>query len=304
MEDENTEIVVEIENAPSVEDQAKNKEAPKIETKVEDENIEAVRAQVRDFEEKLNTEREEKEAARRRAEAAERETAQIKTRVVDTEIDAVANALAVSEMELDTAKRDLKKAMEEGDFDGVVSANEKLAQKTLEINRLKEGKEALENRSKQQPDSSDPFDNYVSRFTPRSQDYLRKHKEVVTDPKKNKLLIAAHYEAEANGHAADTDGYFDFIDQRMGYKTVEPKTQQQARGGTTPAAPVSRSVDSSSSSTSPNVIKLSAGEAKAATDGTILWNHGPDKGKPIGVKEYARRKALMQREGLYNSDAN
>ena len=303
MADESENIVVEIDD-PVVESQAQDKEAPKVETK--DEGIEAVRAQVREFEEKLNTEREEKEAARRRAEAAEREAAQIKTRVVDTEIDAVANALAVSEMELDTAKRDLKKAMEDGDFDGVVSANEKLAQKTLEINRLKEGKDALEARStKQQVEPADPFENYVSRFTPRSQDYLRKHKEVVTDPKKNKLLIAAHYEAEANGHTADTDGYFDFIDQRLGYKAVsdkqEPKTQAK---GTTPAAPVSRSVDSSSSSTTPNVIKLSAGEARAATDGTILWNHGPDKGKPIGVKEYARRKALMQREGLYNSDPN
>lgn len=303
MADESENIVVEIDD-PVVENQAQDKEAPKVETK--DEGIEAVRAQVREFEEKLNTEREEKEAARRRAEAAEREAAQIKTRVVDTEIDAVANALAVSEMELDTAKRDLKKAMEDGDFDGVVSANERLAQKTLEINRLKEGKDALEARStKQQAEPSDPFENYVSRFTPRSQDYLRKHKEVVTDPKKNKLLIAAHYEAEANGHTADTDDYFDFIDQRMGYKQVDDKPAPRAQPrGTTPAAPVSRSVDSSSSSTTPNVIKLSPGEARAATDGTILWNHGPDKGKPIGVKEYARRKAMMQRDGLYNSDMN
>lgn len=297
------EIVVEIDNTPVVENQAQDKEAPKVETKDNDEGIEAVRAQVRDFEEKLSAEREEKEAARRRAEAAEREAAQIKTRVVDTEIDAVANALAVSEMELDGAKRELKKAMEDGDFDAVVSANEKLAQKTLEINRLKEGKEALEQRSKQPETNADPFENYVSRFTPRSQDYLRKHKEVVTDPKKNKLLIAAHYEAEASGYTADTDDYFDFIDQRMGYKNVEnekpaPKTQQR---GTTPAAPVSRSVDSASASTTPNVIKLSAGEAKAATDGTILWNHGPDKGKPIGVKEYARRKAQMMRDGAYNN---
>lgn len=295
------EIIVEIET-PSVENQAENKETAKVETKNADENIEAVRAQVRDFEEKLNTEREEKEAARRRAEAAERETAQIKTRVVDTEIDAVANALTVSEMELESAKRDLKKAMEDGDFDGVVSANTKLAEKTLEITRLREGKDALEQRSKQ-PDrsESDPVETYLSRFTPRSQDYLRKHKDAITDPKKNKLLIAAHYEAEANGYTADTDDYFDFIDQRMGYKSVEKTTESKPMvRGTTPAAPVSRSVDSSSSSTSQNVVKLSPGEAKAATDGTILWNHGPEKGKPIGVKEYARRKALMMRDGAYN----
>ena len=69
-----------------------------------------------------------------------------------------------------------------------------------------------------------------------------------------------------------------------------------------PSAPISRGDGGDISSGGPAVVKLSAGEARAATDGSIIWNAGPNKGEPIGVKEYARRKAIMMKQGQY-SDA-
>jgi hypothetical protein len=45
----------------------------------------------------------------------------------------------------------------------------------------------------------------------------------------------------------------------------------------------------------------------AATDGTLVWNYDDPsgkakfkKGEPIGIREMARRKSLMTKEGRYD----
>jgi hypothetical protein len=50
----------------------------------------------------------------------------------------------------------------------------------------------------------------------------------------------------------------------------------------------------SSEPTPPGHVRLTKGEYQQAIDGTICWNSGPLKGKPIGPKEYARRKVAMR----------
>lgn len=67
-----------------------------------------------------------------------------------------------------------------------------------------------------------------------------------------------------------------------------------------PAAPPSRD-PAASPGASKVSVNLSPNEVKSATDGTIVWNTGPNKGKPIGTQEMARRKALLQRDGKYSN---
>lgn len=257
--------------------------------------IEAIKAQVAEHEANLEKERSEKAAAEERARKAEAEAAVAKERVASSEIETLDAATAVVEREKDNAKRALKEAMEKGDFDGVISAQEQLAEHTYALKQLKEGKRALEQRASQRSaaPSTDPVETYISQFTPRSQNYLRQNIDFVKDPAKNKRLVAAHYEAEAEGLAADSDAYFEFLDAKLKPAAVEKTETRQSRRST-PAAPVSRGNDlSSGGSGSERKVKLTPNEARAATDGTIVWNTGPNKGKPIGVKEYARRKMLM-----------
>ncbi len=54
-------------------------------------------------------------------------------------------------------------------------------------------------------------------------------------------------------------------------------------------------------------VRLSKGEAAAATDGTLVWNYSDPSGKnlfkkgdPIGITEMARRKKAMSEQGLYD----
>ena len=272
-------------------------DAPVVEAKKdgsEDAIAAAIREQAKEYEVKLVAEREEKEAARRRAETAEREARVATARVADSDLDSVTNAISMVEMQREKVKRQLKDAMEAGDFDGTVKAQEDLSEAITKLNALKEGKNYIEQR-KSEPVNVDPQEAYIGKFTQRSQEYLRQHRELVTNENKNKRMIAAHYEAEAEGHKPDSEAYFQFLDNKLGYADAPKKAPSRMPAG----APVSRGNGDIQSGGNGNVIKLSSGEARAATDGSIVWNAGANKGEPIGVKEYARRKSLMIKNGQY-----
>jgi len=272
-------------------------DAPVVEAKKdgsEDAIAAAIREQAKEYEVKLVAEREEKEAARRRAETAEREARVATARVADSDLDSVTNAISMVEMQREKVKRQLKDAMEAGDFDGTVKAQEDLSEAITKLNALKEGKNYIEQR-KSEPVNVDPQEAYIGKFTQRSQEYLRHHRELVTNENKNKRMIAAHYEAEAEGHKPDSEAYFQFLDNKLGYADAPKKAPSRMPAG----APVSRGNGDIQSGGNGNVIKLSSGEARAATDGSIVWNAGANKGEPIGVKEYARRKSLMIKNGQY-----
>jgi len=272
-------------------------DAPVVETKKdgsEDAIAFAIREQAKEYEVKLVAEREEKEAARRRADTAEREARVATARVADSDLDSVTNAISMVEMQREKVKRQLKDAMEAGDFDGTVKAQEDLSEAITKLNALKEGKNYIEQR-KSDPVNVDPQEAYIGKFTQRSQEYLRQHRELVTNENKNKRMIAAHYEAEAEGHKPDSEAYFQFLDNKLGYADAPKKAPSRMPAG----APVSRGNGDIQSGGNGNIVKLSSGEARAATDGSIVWNAGANKGEPIGVKEYARRKSLMIKNGQY-----
>ena len=55
-------------------------------------------------------------------------------------------------------------------------------------------------------------------------------------------------------------------------------------------------------------VRLSAAEARSATDGTLVWNYEDPtgkgrfkKGEPIGIQEMARRKAALTKDGRYQN---
>jgi hypothetical protein len=294
-EDTEIEVQIEAEEKPTADATAAAASETKKEASTDDVS-EVIKAQAQEYETKLEAERKEKEAARLRAENAEREARAATAKVADSELDAVTNAIHAVEMERETVKSKLKSAMESGDFEGTVKAQEDLAQVINKLNSLKEGKTYIEQK-KVEPQHQDPQEAYIARFTPRSQEYLRKHRDLITDTNKNKRMIAAHYEAEAEGLSPDSDAYFKFLDQKLGFSEAPQKQERQNR---MPAAPISRGDGGDISSGGPAVIKLTSGEARAATDGSIVWNHGPNKGEPIGVKEYARRKSIMMKQGQYS----
>ena len=106
-------------------------------------------------------------------------------------------------------------------------------------------------------------------------------------------MFRAHEDAIDDGIAPDTDGYFEFIENRLGMRnrldraeTVEsPLSAASApapkKAPQPPPAPVSRSTQR------PNVMRLTAAEADMASS--------------LGMtpEEYAKNKALAMKEGRY-----
>lgn len=278
---------------------------------------------------------ERREAEARRNEAAARKEAEtFRTESVDSQFDAVTTGLNAAESEATSAEGEYASLMEKGDFVGAAKAQRRIASAEAKILRFNEAKADLEARKaaprtedtrKRDPEtgqfvSSDPVEQFLATRTEPTAKWLREHRDWLTDARKSKKLTAADADAQAEGHSPDTPAYFDYVERFLGLKKDESaKTEGTTNGAAPPkraAAPPVAPVNggggahSSGNANGGTTVTLSAGEARAAQDGTHRWGkHDLASGRikdakmidqPIGVQEYARRKSLMQKAGAYD----
>lgn len=252
-----------------------------------------------------------------KAKAAEQEVIKFKSSHEQSQYGTLVAGIDAAKSEADLAQKEYEEAFSTGDASKAAQAQRKLARAEARLTTLEDGKSSMEleidARKNAKPDpvvqqlSADPVDDYIGKFSPRSQNWLRARKDYVTDSKKNLRLIAAHNEALSEDHVTDSDSYFDFIERKLGLKQDPgPVQQQQTRTRTPmPAAPVSHTAAGGNGGGRSNTqVVLTSGEQKSATDGTIVWNYddpkrGAVKGEPIGLREMAIRKASMSKEGRY-----
>lgn len=283
---------------------------------------------------------------RQRAERAEADADAARSGSADAQRSAIDNAIAANTATVAAAKKSLAALWAEGKFDEAAEVQGQIAEAAAEIAQLKAGKAALPapdtttGRVERQRAADDPkpgatdrplsedekFNKYVGQFSTRSQEWLRAHPEAVTDAKTNHRLIAAHHEAEAEGLKGESDEYFDFIEQRLGYAEADPGDSDDPQPEPEPAlrnrapkpearmdrtakprvaAPVRGSNGSRANGEGGKMrVHLTQGEIDNATDGTLVWNRDDPNGRwkqgdPIGIDEMARRKAAMTAEGRY-----
>ena len=234
-------------------------------------------------------------AAKYRADAAtaRRQTAAYNIEAARLKVD---SDLLTTTSELQAAEAAYKEAREYGDVDAETKAQRRLA--AAEARRT-----LLENQAQQISrvpiTSGDQFEDHVSRFTDRTAQWMRDHRDWVEDPRRNSKLVGAHNFAIAEGLTPDSDEYFSFVEKTIGMKS----------GGN--GSSRSNSMRSGSSDINPGdfnthvrdggkSVYLTENERKISTDGTLVWNYGPNKGKPLGTAEFARRKASQITAGLHN----
>lgn len=266
--------------------------------------------------------------AERNAAAARNDAAAARTQVADTQADAIASGISAAQAEAASAEADYAARMEAGDFAGAAKAQRRIAAAEAKIVRLDEAKADLESRrstASQVAESpsrgGDPFEEHLTRFTPRTADWMRSHRDWVEDPRKSAKLTGAHHMAVGDGMVPDTDAYFEYVEKTLGLRDA-PQTRNGSANGQTrttqrrsvpPVAPVNGSAGAHSSGASDNrsnQVYLTKGEAASATDGTLVWNYDDPSGKgrfkkgdPIGLQEMARRKLDGQKKGLYDKNA-
>jgi hypothetical protein len=252
---------------------------------------------IQDLKQKLEQERLARIEAENRERVAATQAAKMQYEVVDNQRQLVSNTLDFVKQERVNLKAAYSQALSAGDFDAASEINDRIADLAAKILDLENGKAVMDAQA-QQPRSTSPagdlVEQFASRLTPRSAAWVRSHPEYVRDPRLNQKMIAAHQMAVADGVEADTDDYFDYVEDVLRIKgqthrgedddamSAAAKTTQ--RRSSPAAAPVSRSSMSSDGSR-PNVVTLTAEEREFAQ----INGQSPE--------EYARNKLKLIREG-------
>lgn len=254
-------------------------------------------------------------------EEARRELQTTKTEVVSSQLDTVLSGIQAANAEAEAAEKDFIAAAEAGDFGAQARAQRKMASAEARVQRLTEAKGDLEEakaakpvqrtetRPEPRPETVDKVELFAKSMSPRSAAWIRSHPDCVTDPKKNFRMLSAHNQAMADDVAVDSDEYFQRIEAGVADKVaakVDPKPEVKVDGGKRPISAAASGANSGGGMNGgAQEVRLSAREVAAATDGTHTWNYDDPAGKfkkdsPIGVQEFARRKSIMQKQGLYD----
>lgn len=263
--------------------------------------------------------------AEHRATQAEQQLAESRKDVVASQLDTVTSGLEAAESEAKAAEQAYTVAFEAGDGAAMARAQRSIAKAEARIGRLQEAEADLKDQStttkspvREQPQQRtapvDPVDRFTANMAPRAAAWVRSHPECVTDTAKNDAMMKTHYKALADGLTEGGDEYFAMLDDMAAAGYVKPSAakREAVKDDTTttttqrrPSAPVAPANGSGGGGAGGTTVTLSRGEVESATDGSIVHNFDDPKGKfkknePIGVQEFARRKAIMQKQGLYD----
>lgn len=264
------EEVVVVEDDPELSEETSDKKGVSLE-----DGIGELRAQ-------LERERQARMEAETRAKEAAMMARRAKSEVDDTNLHLVNSAINEVKRENLWYKGAIREALEKGDYDRATEYQEAMLVNVNKLNKLEEGKVAMETRPRQEAVASDPVEMFASQLSPRSADWVRRNPQFVTDPRLNQKMIAAHNLAVADGYAPDTDDYFAFVEDTLKMNRREPSrpvaddqyeddsalssaSKPVQRRSAPPAAPVSRTPASPSGNRTPsNGVRLTKEQIEAA----------------------------------------
>lgn len=216
--------------------------------------------------------RQDAEKANQRIKEQGSEVAKVQKEAFQSQLDAVSTALGAAQSESESAKRDIKTAINNGDPDAQADAYERLATARANISKLEDGKFELEARIKNPPKVEEPVTQQQNALPQRVQRWLQAHPEYITDPRKNDRIRSLHWEVVDEGHDFDSEGYLESMETKLGMREAqtddEPVVTQQRQPQqrtSIVSAPVSREAPSTANISRNNgEIKLSLAQREAA----------------------------------------
>jgi hypothetical protein len=234
-----------------------------------------------------------RQAAEQKLHQAAREIHHARGEVEETNLQLVVNAIDTVNRDIELLSQAHTYALQSGDFDRATKIQREMSANEAKLLQLNNGREAMESAPRPPEPQLPPVDtveDFASRLSPRSADWVRKHPEFVRDPRLNAKMIAAHNLAVADGIPTDTDDYFASIEEtlKIGSRNVQTDTDDQhaakvvrRRDAAPAAAPANRGNQSASS----NVVRLSAAQREMA--------------EMMGMKpeEYAKNMVALKKEG-------
>lgn len=241
------------------------------------------------------------------------------SQVVVSQIDTVESGIAQIDSDAEQAEQAYARAFEAGDGMGMARATRAMQRAETQRAELVQARDSLKQaatRTAAQPEKrpqarapADPVEAVASSLSPRSAAWIRAHPECVTDKKLNARMMAAHNLAIAEEIELDSDEYFERIEKGIKPAVTKKEDPKPVNGdGRRPSSAAASAAGSAGGMNGgATTVKLTAGEARSATDGTLIWNYDDPsgqsrfkKGDPIGLAEMARRKHEGQKLGLYD----
>lgn len=253
----------------------------------------------------LDDEKQARIDAERRASASAESERQARTENQSTQLDLVTNAIATVTQANDVLESKYADALSAQDFAAAAKINREMTGNAAKLQQLEQGKVNLERAPKPTVRApADPVESFAARLSPRSGSWVRAHPEFVTNPAKNRQMLAAHEMALAMGETADSEEYFKSIEHTLKIeparatngaaheedREIDPMAQTAkpvtVRKAAPAAAPPSRSGGGTGSK--PNTIRLSSDEVEIAE----MMGMSPE--------EYGRQKMALIKEGKLN----
>ena len=215
--DEEVEVVLEAPEAPEAQPELELEITDKPET-VEAKASDADKA-ISDLKKQLEAERTARYEAENRARQSSNTAAKAETDVHQANLHLVNGAIESMTRETEILKANYANAMANGDHEQAANINYAMSETASKLNQLRLGKESLESQTPQrvQPMERrmDPVEEFASQLSPRSAQWVRNHPQCVTDQRLMTKMISAHNIAVADGIPADSDEYFEFVEDTL-----------------------------------------------------------------------------------------
>lgn len=244
--------------------------------------IDDLRAQLKVYDDRAK-------AAERAASDANAQLSAVSRNAVDANLSMIVSSIETAKGVSATARGELQRAMEGGDFAKAAEAQEALADARANLLRLQERKAEVENGRGQPPQRQQApvseIEQIASRLSPPSAAWIRAHPEVANDF--GKAEAAHNYITRIKGVVVDTPEYFRRIEEELGMRQPEPtRTEARPTQRVTMQAPVTQSAPSLQTGHSERqTVTLSAAERDVAREMNMT------------DREYAIEKMAAIREG-------
>ena len=298
--DEEVEVVLEApeatETQPELELEITEKPEP-VETKASD-NDKAIS----DLKKQLETERTARYEAENRARQSSNTAAKAETDVHQANLHLVNGAIESMTRETEILKANYANATANGDNEQAANIAYAMSETAAKLNQLRLGKESLENQPPQrvQPMErrTDPVEEFASQLSPRSADWVRAHPQCVTDPRLMTKMIAAHNIAVADGIPADSEEYFEFVEDTL---KITPRRAEPVYDAE-PALSAASAPTQRRASPAATPVSRSGNGTGTPTNRATLTREQADMAKMMGMTpaEYHKNMMDLKKEGKMN----
>jgi len=219
--------------------------------------------------EELRAQLQQAETARMEAERREREAVERANKhsldARDTQLQLVTSAIDDLKRQQAVWRQQKVEALAMGDYEKVAEIDEAVFEAKTNLKQLETYKYDMENAPapRYEAPPADPVEMIASQLSPKSAAWVRAHPEFARDESKKQRMVKAHEFAVSNGYVADSDDYFEYVENLLGVRKQE-ESPLSAAAAPRRAAPVAAPVSRGSSGAPKNGYRLTAAEKEAA----------------------------------------